>query len=66
MAKLSVQVFKTFAPLQLQRIEIGVGQLAFGRRGRQRPGVESAARAEQAGTDAVDCLNSNGVSGIRS
>jgi hypothetical protein len=46
-AKVAAGVLQPVGPLELQRVEVGVGQVALGRRGRQRPRLEPAARAER-------------------
>ena len=64
MAELSSSVPGSFAPLQLDRVEAHVGQLAPGRRGRQRPGVEPGRLAERSRPDAVHGPDPDGVGGI--
>ncbi len=63
-AELHVGVFDSVSPLQLDRIEARVRQLALGRCRRQRPGVEPGGRAVGARPDAVDRSNADGVSGV--
>ena len=64
-AELSIGVLQAVAPFQLNRVVVRVGQLALGRRGRQRPGVESGRRAERSRADAVDGSHAYGVVRVR-
>ena len=66
MAKLPARVLEAFAPLDLERVVVGVHALALRRSRRKRPGVESGPRAELTRPDAVDSLDSNRVGSVGS